>query len=209
MANIMKNTTLSEKLVKEFSYLTPNPATSRQKTDNVRKHLRHCFPGVKFSVRYSSGTWSDDIRISYADGPVSEAVEKAAKLFAYDSSNCDPMTDYFEYNPTEFTRTFGGFTFVFVDREMSEETYKELREEVARDFPTLPDISMTKDEFFYVYLKNAPRAVCEKYVKALSGAYWVSVHSLARLLFTARDYTPAAPADLPAAETSESCLRTN
>ena len=138
MANLMKNTTLSEKLVKEFSNLTENPANIRQKTDNVRKHLRHCFPGVKFSVRYSSGTWSDGIRISYADGPVSEAVEKVARLFAYDSSNCDPMTDYYEYNPTEFTRTFGGFTFIFIDRKTSEETYKELREEVAKGLPTFP-----------------------------------------------------------------------
>lgn len=192
MANLMKNTTLSEKLVKEFSHLTANPANIRQKTDNVRKHLRHCFPGVKFSVRYSSGTWSDDIRISYADGPVSEAVEKVARLFAYDSSNCDPMTDYYEYNPTEFTRTFGGFTFVFVDRKTSEETYKELREEVAKDLPTFPENKdVTKDEFFYIYLKSVPAEVCEKYIKALSGAYWVSVHSLARLLFLNRDYTPA------------------
>lgn len=188
----MKKATLSDKLVKEFSHLTANPANTRQKTDNVRKHLRHCFPGVKFSVSYSSGTWTDDVCIKYTDGPVYEAVEKVAKLFAYDSSNCDSMTDYYEYNPTEFTQTFGGFTFVFVDRETSEETRKELREEVARDLPTFPENKgVTKDEFFYVYLKNVPADVCEKYIKALSGASWVSVHSLVRLLFMSRDYTPA------------------
>jgi len=178
-------------MLKEFSHLMANPANNRQKTDNVRKHLAKCFPGVKFSVKYDGrGSWYNSVRIEYTDGPTAAAVEKAAKLFAYDSSECDPMMDYYEYNPTDFTRTFGGFTFVFVDRNLSDEMRAALRAEVETDLPGFPENkSITKDEFLYIFLKNAPAAVVEKYIKALSGAYWVSSSSLVRLLSLDRDYT--------------------
>ena len=84
----------------KFSFLIQNPKNGRELTTNVRRLLAHHFPGVKFSIRQDGGTFHSSCRISYTDGPVKKEVEKIAKLFAYDSSNCDPMTDYYEYaNP--------------------------------------------------------------------------------------------------------------
>ena len=114
-------------------------------------------------------------------------------MFAYDSSNCDSMTDYYEYNPTNFTQTYGGFTFVFVDREASDAVREAMRAEILADLPGLPEKEFTKDEFIYIYLNGKPSELVEKYRKATCGAWWVNIDTLARLLFGERGYTLAQP----------------
>ena len=178
----------------KFSFLIQNPKNGRELTTNVRRLLAHHFPEVKFSIRKDGGAMYSSCRISYTDGPVKKEVEKIAKLFAYDSSNCDLMTDYYEYNPADFTQTYGGFTFVFVDREASAELFSSLLEEVHRDFPTFPQQgSISREEFAEKYFNGQPTAKVGKYSKATTRAYWVSTDTLARLLFDERDYTSAQP----------------
>ena len=190
----MKNTETKNKLVARFPYLIENPKNGRELTNNVRRALAHHFPGVKFSVK-QRGTYLTSVRISYTDGPMQGEVEKIACLFEYDDSECDPMTDYYEYNPTEFTRTFGGFTFVFVDREISDEVRETLRAEVLADIPDFPaDKDITKDEFCYIYLNGKPAPVAEKYAKIFRGGYWVNIEGIIRFLFMSRSYMTQAPA---------------
>lgn len=187
----------------KFSFLIQNPKNGRELTTNVRRLLAHHFPGVKFSIRQDGGTFHSSCRVSYTDGPIKKEVEKIAKLFAYDGSNCDPMTDYYEYNPTDFTQTYGGFTFVFVDREASDAVRESLRAEVLADLPGLPEKEFTRDEFIYIYLSGKPSELVEKYRKATCGAWWVNIDTLARLLFGERDYTPAQPSPSQASAASE------
>lgn len=200
----MKNTEAKNKLVARFPYLTINPQTPREMTNNLRRALAHHFPGVKFSVKQERGTFLTSVRVGYTDGPTKSDVEKIACLFKYDDSECDPMTDYHEYNPTEFTRTFGGFTFVFIDRETSPEVREALRAEVLADIPEFPEgKNITKDEFCYIYLKGVPATVVEKYTKILQGAYWINTETLIRFLFMSRSYMPevsaASPVERPVA----------
>lgn len=186
----------------KFSFLIQNPKNGRELTTNVRRLLAHHFPGVKFSIRQEGGTFYSSCRISYTDGPVKKEVEKIADLFAYDSSNCDSMTDYYEYNPTNFTKTYGGFTFVFVDREASDAVRESLRAEVLADLPGLPEKEFTKDEFIYIYLNGKPSELVEKYRKATCGAWWVNIDTLARLLFGERAYSSAQPSPSQASAAS-------
>ena len=163
--------------------LVENPKTP---TENLRKELRATFPDVKFSIRYKSFSGGDEIRVSYTDGPKSDAVEAIANRYAYDSSNCDIITDYYDYRPTKFTQKYGGAKFVFVIREMSEQTRKEYRAKAIELLPELANTgSVCRDELF----QHGETCRSVELFEATRGMYWIDVNSLARALFAKTDYS--------------------
>ena len=103
---------------------------------NLKKLLKHEFPGVKFSVkrRYKG---SDSVGISWTDGPTAEAVENIAMQFkgvtfnAYDDST-DVLT-------TDFNTLFGSLDYIFTERDYSEEVSKAEETKVIEDYPILAD----------------------------------------------------------------------
>jgi hypothetical protein len=62
----------------------------------IRAQLKAAFPGVKFSVRCSTGTASAWIDVTYDDGPSHDQVAKIARAFEGRSFN--GMTDSYDSN---------------------------------------------------------------------------------------------------------------
>ena len=91
----------AKQMIARYPDLKPYPKSA---AENLRRELRAVFPQITFSVRYKSFSGGDEITVSYEDGPKVEEVEAIANKYAYDSSQCDAMTDYYDYRPTEFTR---------------------------------------------------------------------------------------------------------
>ena len=58
----------------------------------VRKALKECFPGQKFSVRSSNYSMGASIRVEWTDGPNAEQVNAVVKRF--EGATFDGMTDY-------------------------------------------------------------------------------------------------------------------
>lgn len=108
----------------------------KEAVTNLKKLLKHEFPGVKFSVkrRYKG---SDSVDISWTDGPTAETVENVAMQFkgvtfnAYDDST-DVLT-------TDFNTLFGSLDYIFTERDYSEEVSKAEGAKVIVDYPILAD----------------------------------------------------------------------
>lgn len=120
-------------LPSRYPFLTPvtDRYDSKQAKANLVAHLKHQFPGVKFSVRKEH---YDTYNIKWTNGPTQERVEKIAKL--YQDHGADFTGDFWDYSPSNFNLVFGGFKFVFCQREMSEDI-RALAEELKT---FLPDI---------------------------------------------------------------------
>lgn len=78
--------------------------------DNLRKHLKHTFPGVKFSVRSKSYTGGSLIEIEWTGGPTSAEVKAIGDKF--ELGNFDGMSDAYEFKKSPWTETFGGAYYV-------------------------------------------------------------------------------------------------
>lgn len=125
----------TEQLKKEYDYLTikTKETTTRDETNNVRKVLKKHFPNVKFSVRYSSFSGGDSIDVSWTDGPMEEDVLPLVKMFQ--DHHSDYSGDYYDYDPSEFNRLFGGFKFAHGQREFSEERLNEYTDKIIEIIP--------------------------------------------------------------------------
>lgn len=180
---------LSARYAREYSYLTRNPKTSRELTDNLRTELKRNFPGVKFSVRYTSFSGGDKITVKWQDGPKSEQVQAIAGK--YQHSHADDSGDYWDYDPNEFNKLFGGAKYVMVTREMSESVAAALTAEVLEALPFLADGAEIHYEKFFELLHDAPCSADErmKYAEAVRGGYWVNARALARWIHQGIDYT--------------------
>jgi hypothetical protein len=107
---------------------------------NIRRHLAHVFPGIKFSVKTERYSGGESIRINWTDGPTSEQVDAITKR--YQDHQMDYTGDYHDPAPTAFTDLFGGSKFVFTNRHMSEATaaaVKPWAESLKRDDPVLAE----------------------------------------------------------------------
>jgi len=115
---------LREKLLEEYSYLERVPqndykAARKITGDNIRKELKKHFPNVKFSVRYSSFSGGADYTVRWEDGPMQDAVDAVVKKFQ--DSHSDFTGDYWDYDPSEFNKLYGGEKFVMAYRSHSED----------------------------------------------------------------------------------------
>lgn len=149
----------------------------KEAVTNLKKLLKHEFPGVKFSVRRRNG--SDSVNISWTDGPTAEAVENIAVQFkgltfnAYDDST-DVLT-------TDFNTLFGSLDYIFTEREYSEEVSKAEEAKVIEDYPILADgENHDKMDILDAYgLKD----------KAENCLRWFSVASVKRVRLMDKDLT--------------------
>lgn len=172
-----------EELIKAYPHLMANPSTTRSATNNVRAELKKHFPGIKFSVRYSSFAGGDSVDIEWYDGPTVGAVESVVGKFQ--NSHADHTGDYWDYNPSEFNRVFGGFKFVCTDRSYTNEVVNPIIEQVRKDYPGLSeDSEIHRDEFFSKY-----NCVDE----GLSDLYWLSVRTIARFRWSRTSFMPEIP----------------
>lgn len=85
---------------------------------NIRRMLKSAFPGVKFSVRTEYGSMMDAVNIKWEDGPTQATVDKMLSVF--EEGRFDSMRDYYEYMPTEWTRTFGSAKYISTTRSHSD-----------------------------------------------------------------------------------------
>lgn len=87
---------------------------------NIAAYLKHHFPKTKFSLRkidYSG------IAITWTDGAAEHDVENV-RIF---KDHCSDFTgDYYDFDPSNFNRVFGGMAYVWVDRELGSEVNKAL-----------------------------------------------------------------------------------
>lgn len=89
--------------------------------DNLRKLLRHTFPGFKFSLRKSSGNY---YYLDWTDGPTREQVAKITDLFD-DKVRDKYNDDLWDNAPTGFTSVFGSLD-CWPQREISKERRAEI-----------------------------------------------------------------------------------
>lgn len=87
---------------------------------NLRKLLRHTFPGFKFSLRRSSGSY---YYLDWTDGPTREAVDAVASLFD-DQVRDRYNDDLWDSVPNGFTSLYGSLS-CFCQRSISEEKHTE------------------------------------------------------------------------------------
>ena len=85
---------------------------------NIRRLLKSAFPGVKFSVRTERGSMMTAVDIQWEDGPTQATVDQMLSVF--EEGRFDSMTDYYEYKPTEWTRTFGSAKYISTTRSHSD-----------------------------------------------------------------------------------------
>lgn len=183
---------LSAKYAREYSYLTRNPRTSREITDNLRKELKKNYPSIKFAVRYKSFSGGDEMTVKWTDGPTRKQVEQIANK--YQHSHADHSGDYWDYNPNEFNKLFGGVKFVMVEREMSEDIAATFVDEIVEACPFLAGNAEIHTDDFIEQLHTAPATAEQKqcYISKLRGTYWISARSLARWIHNEIDYTQKA-----------------
>lgn len=92
------------------------------KRRNVLAVLKHEFPGVKFSVTTRNGSTSDSVTVKYVDGPAENKVTKVMSQF--ETSQYNAYEDYHESVATPASVVCGGFDYVFVHRNTSEDAYR-------------------------------------------------------------------------------------
>lgn len=100
----------------DYAHLSPltEKYDSKGATNNIRKHLKKLFPGVKFSVRNERGS---SVAVRWADGPTTKAVDRALAWFK--AGRFDGMTDSYEYSANPFGDVFGSVTYLSTSREAS------------------------------------------------------------------------------------------
>lgn len=95
--------------------------TAAQTAKKVRAALKAAFPEIRFSVRSKTYSGGSSIHVSWTDGPMSDQVEKVARVFK--GATFDGMTDYKEthgYTDPTTGQHCKGADFIFCERELSD-----------------------------------------------------------------------------------------
>ena len=90
--------------------------TEHSAAKNIKAHLKHLFPNIKFSVRKEDYT---SVRVEWSNGVPESKVYDAIKMFT--KGSFDGMTDSYDYKPTQFNTTYQTVRYVFVRRNLSKE----------------------------------------------------------------------------------------
>jgi len=97
-----------------YPHLKPltESSTDKDAKANLVAHLKFLFPGTKFSVRKAHwGTYN----ISWTNGAPLNAVGKIGDMF--EDYETDETGDYRDPAPSNFNKIFGGFKYVFTNRD--------------------------------------------------------------------------------------------
>jgi len=96
---------------------------------NIRTELARAFPGHTFSVRSSTFSMGDSIRVAWTDGPTYDEVTAIASK--YQRGNFDGMTDmYEEHRDDPWTKAFGGSKYVQTTRNLSDGAFDTAKKEL-------------------------------------------------------------------------------
>lgn len=91
-------------------------ASAKAGAANLRRHLKHAFPGVKFSVRSDTFSGGDSIDIRWSMGPAVKEVEAISRQ--YQEGHFNGMEDIYENdNENIWPALFGGAKYVSAARE--------------------------------------------------------------------------------------------
>jgi len=108
-----------ESLRKNYPYLkqvSKDDRSAKIGATNIRIELKRAFPGIKFSVRMSSGSAID---INWTDGPTVKQVENISGKYQF--GNFNGMEDIYEHNSDNvFPDVFGGNNYLFSHRNYSD-----------------------------------------------------------------------------------------
>jgi len=112
-------------------------------SSNVRIELKNAFPSVKFSVRISRFTGGDDLRVEWTDGPTVKQVKEIVGKYA--AGSFDPMTDYYDYDSSDFNATYGDAKYIFTTRNHSREALQKVADDVAADWKVpMPEVKISE-----------------------------------------------------------------
>lgn len=102
----------------KYPFLVPLVADGRrssaQGAANLRRHLKHAFPAVKFSITSSHGA----ITVRWELGPTTRQVDEIADL--YQSSDFDSQQDMSVGRDSVWPEVFGGADYVNCERSMGD-----------------------------------------------------------------------------------------
>lgn len=93
-----------------------------EKRRNILAVLKHEFPGVKFNARTRNGSTSDSITVEYVDGPAYDKVMKV--LHGFETTTYNAYEDIHEDCTRPAACVCGGFDYVFLNRETSQDATK-------------------------------------------------------------------------------------
>jgi hypothetical protein len=117
----------------------------------IRQVLKMAFPGQKFEVSSKNYSGGNSINISYINGPTRKEVERYVKDFEY--GQFDGMTDM--YNITNRNKNIPQVKYLFVNRRMSAQLEKYLREELAGYYNNWDDLpEYEKNRLMYDMFNN-------------------------------------------------------
>lgn len=86
-----------------------------------RAELKAMFPKTKFSVRSSTYSMGSEVYVKWTDGPTEESVQNVLDCLAEDLKACYDIDLDTQYNSVSLTR------------EISEETWDAVRQEIIRE----------------------------------------------------------------------------
>ena len=85
---------------------------------NIRRELKHAFPGQKFSVRSDSYSGGDSVSIHWTLGPTTKEID--AFTSKYQEGTFNGMIDLYEYDADRtFTSHYGSVKYVLTQRDCS------------------------------------------------------------------------------------------
>ena len=131
-----------------------------QGAKNVRKHLAHAFPGIKFSVRSKSFSGGDSIDVGWENGPTAQEVD--AILDLYEDSTFDGMQDLSIPKDSPFPEVFGGAMFVHGSRSFPDTTEELVSRSICASYG-VPYAGR------YTVLDGESRPVSDRVYRLLSG----------------------------------------
>lgn len=91
--------------------------------------LTRTFPHVKFSVKCEHDY---TYNVSWVDGPTDDSVSEITRKFV--DHHRDFTGDYYDYEPSNFNRVFGGFRFVFTNRNYSEKVQEFIKSNFNNEY---------------------------------------------------------------------------
>ena len=108
---------------------TEQPTRGSLAAVNIRKALKHHFPATKFSVSQSHSS----ISVKWQDLPLQKDVESL--LAPFDICDNDSMTDYAGTKSTEFSKTYGGIHYLWIEQSLSPESESAIISNLAKYRP--------------------------------------------------------------------------
>jgi glyceraldehyde-3-phosphate dehydrogenase/erythrose-4-phosphate dehydrogenase len=104
--------------------------THAQTAKAIREELKKEFPNTAFSVRSSSFSMGDDVRIEWTNGPTTEQVEQITNKYEY--GQFDGMIDLYEM--TNVRHDIPQVKYIMTTRNIDKEIEEKTAQDIANRF---------------------------------------------------------------------------